>query len=159
MSDAEARLFQEQLVEAQRLEVAGRLASGVAHNFNNMLLVILGNASLALSVLDRADGDRLPHLRHYIEGIAEAGERASAVVRQLMRFSHEEENTMNWNQVEGNWEQFKGKVQNQWGKLTGDDLDVIKGKRKELSGKIQERYGKAQEDADKEVDEWVNRLN
>ena len=39
---------------------------------------------------------------------------------------------MNWNQVEGNWEQFKGKVQTQWGKLTGDDLDVIKGKRKEL---------------------------
>ena len=64
---------------------------------------------------------------------------------------------MNWNQVEGNWEQFKGKVQTQWGKLTGDDLDVIKGKRTELSGKIQERYGKVQEDADKEVDEWVER--
>ena len=34
---------------------------------------------------------------------------------------------MNWNQVEGNWEQFKGKVQTQWGKLTNSDLDVIKG--------------------------------
>ncbi len=44
---------------------------------------------------------------------------------------------MNWNQIEGNWEQFKGKAQTQWGKLTGDDLDVIAGKRKELSGKIQ----------------------
>jgi len=64
---------------------------------------------------------------------------------------------MNWNQVEGNWEQFKGKVQTQWGKLTGDDLDVIKGKRKELSGKIQERYGKAQEEAEKEVDDWLAR--
>ena len=40
---------------------------------------------------------------------------------------------MNWNQVEGNWEQFKGKVQTQWGKLTGDDLDVIKGNRKQLA--------------------------
>jgi uncharacterized protein YjbJ (UPF0337 family) len=47
---------------------------------------------------------------------------------------------MNWNQMEGNWEQFKGKVQSQWGKLTGDDLDVIKGNRKQLTGKIQERY-------------------
>ena len=34
---------------------------------------------------------------------------------------------MNWNQIEGNWEQFKGKIQSQWGKLTRDDLDVIKG--------------------------------
>ena len=34
---------------------------------------------------------------------------------------------MNWNQIEGNWEQFKGKAQTQWGKLTGDDLDVIAG--------------------------------
>jgi uncharacterized protein YjbJ (UPF0337 family) len=65
---------------------------------------------------------------------------------------------MNWNQVEGNWEQFKGKVQSKWGKLTGDDLDVIHGKRKELTGKIQERYGKAQEEVEKEVDEWL-RMN
>jgi len=30
---------------------------------------------------------------------------------------------MNWNQIEGNWEQFKGKAQSQWGKFTGDDLE------------------------------------
>ena len=51
---------------------------------------------------------------------------------------------MNWNEMEGNWEQFRGKVQTQWGKLTNDDLAVIKGRRTELAGKIQERYGKAQ---------------
>ena len=61
---------------------------------------------------------------------------------------------MNWNQVEGNWEQFKGKAQAQWGKLTNDDLDVIKGNRTALVGKIQERYGKAQEEVEREVDEW-----
>ena len=66
---------------------------------------------------------------------------------------------MNWNEMEGNWEQFKGKVQTQWGKLTNDDLTVIKGRRKELAGKIQERYGKAQEDVEREVDDWYNRLN
>jgi uncharacterized protein YjbJ (UPF0337 family) len=64
---------------------------------------------------------------------------------------------MNWDQVEGNWDQFRGKVQTQWGKLTGDDLDVIQGRRKELSGKIQERYGKAREEAEREVDEWLGR--
>ena len=66
---------------------------------------------------------------------------------------------MNWNQMEGNWEQFKGKVQAQWGKLTNDDLDVIHGNRKQLLGKIQERYGKAQEEVEREVDDWMTRLH
>jgi uncharacterized protein YjbJ (UPF0337 family) len=39
---------------------------------------------------------------------------------------------MNWDRVEGNWMQFKGKVQQKWGKLTNDDLDLVKGKRNEL---------------------------
>ena len=64
---------------------------------------------------------------------------------------------MNWNPIEGNWEQFKGKVQSQWSKLTNDDLDVIKGNRKQLAGKIQERYGKAQEEAEREIDMWLTR--
>ena len=64
---------------------------------------------------------------------------------------------MNWNQIEGNWENFKGKVQSQWGKLSGDDLDVIQGKRKQLAGKIQERYGKAQEEAEHEIDQRLSR--
>lgn len=62
---------------------------------------------------------------------------------------------MNWNQIEGNWEQAKGSIQTQWGKLTGDDIDVIEGNRKQLVGKIQERYGKAEEEAEREVDEWL----
>jgi uncharacterized protein YjbJ (UPF0337 family) len=64
---------------------------------------------------------------------------------------------MNKNQIEGNWEQIKGKVQSQWGKLTNDDLDVIEGDRKQLSGRLQERYGKAQEEADREIDDWLGR--
>ena len=55
---------------------------------------------------------------------------------------------MNWNQIEGNWEKMKGNVQENWGKLTGDDLDVIAGNRKQLSGKLQERYGKQEEEAE-----------
>ncbi|RST83425.1 CsbD family protein [Aquibium carbonis] len=64
---------------------------------------------------------------------------------------------MNKNQIEGNWEQIKGKVQSQWGKLTNDDLDIIEGDRKQLAGRLQERYGKAQEEAEREVDEWLGR--
>ena len=64
---------------------------------------------------------------------------------------------MNCNQIEGNWEQFKGQVQQQWGKLTNDDLDVIAGKRKELAGRIQARYGKVQDDAERDIDDWLSR--
>ena len=54
---------------------------------------------------------------------------------------------MNWDRIEGNWTQLKGKVREQWGKLTDDDIDVIAGKREQLSGKIQERYGIARDEA------------
>lgn len=61
---------------------------------------------------------------------------------------------MNKDILEGNWEQLKGKVQQQWGKLTNDDLDVIEGSRKELSGRIQERYGVAKDAAEAQVNKW-----
>jgi uncharacterized protein YjbJ (UPF0337 family) len=48
---------------------------------------------------------------------------------------------MDWDRVEGNWKQLKGKIKEQWGDLTDDDLDEIAGKRDQLEGKIQERYG------------------
>jgi uncharacterized protein YjbJ (UPF0337 family) len=64
---------------------------------------------------------------------------------------------MNWNQIEGNWEQFKGKAQKQWGKLTNDDLDVIRGNRKELAGKLQAHYGKTEEEIEREIDDWSAR--
>lgn len=61
---------------------------------------------------------------------------------------------MNWDQVEGNWKQFKGKVQQQWGKLTDDDLDIIAGRRVALAGKIQERYGLGKEEAEKAIEDF-----
>ncbi|MBN9436124.1 CsbD family protein [Bosea sp. (in: a-proteobacteria)] len=64
---------------------------------------------------------------------------------------------MDWNRVEGNWKQLKGKVKEQWGKLTDDDLDVIAGKRDQLEGKIQERYGIEKDRVKADVDSWYNR--
>lgn len=69
----------------------------------------------------------------------------------------QQEKAMNWDRIEGNWAQFKGKVQQQWGKLTDDDLDVISGKRKELAGKIQERYGKQKDAVESDIDNWLSR--
>ena len=62
---------------------------------------------------------------------------------------------MDWNRVEGNWKEFKGNVQQKWGKLTNDDLDVVVGKRTELSGRLQQRYGYAKDQADREIDMWL----
>ena len=61
---------------------------------------------------------------------------------------------MNQDIIEGKWEQAKGHVQKQWGKLTNDDLDVINGNRKVLVGKIQERYGIAQDEAEEQYNRW-----
>lgn len=58
---------------------------------------------------------------------------------------------MNWDIIEGNWKQFKGKVKAQWGKLTDDHIDVIAGKRDELAGKIQETYGVTKDEAEKQI--------
>jgi len=64
---------------------------------------------------------------------------------------------MNWNTIEGNWKQFRGKLRQEWGKLTDDDLDRIAGKRIELIGRLQERYGKTREAAEEMVNEWLAR--
>ncbi len=61
---------------------------------------------------------------------------------------------MNKDTFEGNWKLFKGKVQEQWGKLTDDDLDIIEGKREQLSGRLQERYGIAKDAAEKQIKDF-----
>ena len=65
---------------------------------------------------------------------------------------------MNQDQWEGKWKQWKGAAQEQWGKLTDDDLDVIGGKQEQLIGKIQERYGIAKAAAKKEADAWMKMM-
>jgi uncharacterized protein YjbJ (UPF0337 family) len=66
---------------------------------------------------------------------------------------------MNFEQLEGKWKQYKGRVREKWGHLTDDDLQVIGGKRDKLIGRIQERYGVAKERAAEEVDAFMRTLN
>jgi uncharacterized protein YjbJ (UPF0337 family) len=65
---------------------------------------------------------------------------------------------MDWNIVEGNWKQFKGKVKAQWGKLTNDHLDVIAGNRDQLEGKIQETYGITKDETEQQI-KHIEELN
>jgi uncharacterized protein YjbJ (UPF0337 family) len=65
---------------------------------------------------------------------------------------------MNWDQISGNWKQFEGKVQQQWGKLTHDDLAQVRGDQKVLAGRIQQRYGISREEAERQLREWHTAL-
>jgi uncharacterized protein YjbJ (UPF0337 family) len=65
---------------------------------------------------------------------------------------------MNWDQIEGKWKQYSGRIKEKWGKLTDDDLEVIRGRRDQLIGKIQERYGIVKQEAEREVNEFAHVL-
>ena len=81
------------------------------------------------------------------EGQTISGQRAPA--------AQESQRLVTWDKIAGNWKRFKGKVRKQWGKLTNDDLAVAQGRREELVGKIQARYGIDKEQADKQVEAWL----
>jgi uncharacterized protein YjbJ (UPF0337 family) len=66
---------------------------------------------------------------------------------------------MNWSQVEGQWKQVKGQVKSRWAKLTDDDLKTLGAKKDMLVGKIQERYGVLKDEAETQVDEWIDKLS
>jgi len=81
----ERRQFEEQLVQAHKLEMVGRLSAGVAHDFNNILSVIMGYNDLILSRVENDDA-----LRGYAEEVRHAAQLASGVTRQLLIFSRRE---------------------------------------------------------------------
>lgn len=66
---------------------------------------------------------------------------------------------MNWDQIKGKWVQMKGKVKEQWGDLTDDDVERAAGNRDQLVGRIQEKYGVAREEAERQVDDWSRRMS
>ena len=64
---------------------------------------------------------------------------------------------MDANILKGKWMQLKGNVREKWGDLTDDDVDRVGGSVEKLVGVIQERYGYAKQQAEAEVDSFINR--
>lgn len=84
-AEEEKAKLESQLVQAQKMEAVGQLAGGVAHDFNNMLSVILGHCELALAALDSAHP-----VRESITEIMKAGRRSADLTRQLLAFARKQ---------------------------------------------------------------------
>jgi two-component system, cell cycle sensor histidine kinase and response regulator CckA len=79
---SQSRRLEEELRQAQKMEAVGRLAGGVAHEFNNVLMIISGYADQLLKDIELSAGNRI-----YCERLIEATKRATVLVRQLLAFS------------------------------------------------------------------------
>jgi uncharacterized protein YjbJ (UPF0337 family) len=62
---------------------------------------------------------------------------------------------MNRDILKGQWTQLKGKIREQWGKLTDDEIEQMQGNSEQLIGKLQERYGRTREQAEQDLDRWL----
>jgi uncharacterized protein YjbJ (UPF0337 family) len=65
---------------------------------------------------------------------------------------------MNWDRIEAQWKQLKGRVRQKWGDLTEDDIEAIAGQREALRGKLQERYGINRQLAEDQLNEFEAEL-
>jgi uncharacterized protein YjbJ (UPF0337 family) len=63
---------------------------------------------------------------------------------------------MNRDILKGKWKQFRGEIKRQWGEITDDELDQIEGQHDKLVGKLQEKYGYTREEAEHEVDRFLD---
>ena len=88
LSDVEARLFQ-----TQKMEAIGRLAGGVAHDFNNMLQVIQSFSELAKTRMEGLEGDLAADLRRYIDRIQQTAEKSADLTQKLLAFARKQTTT------------------------------------------------------------------
>ena len=113
---SERKRLEAQLLHAQKMESIGTLAGGVAHDFNNILTTIIGNASLAVMKISEDDP-----LREEIEDIREAGERAASLTRQLLAFSRKQ--IIHPKVIDLN--ELLTDIEKMLGRLIGEDVELL----------------------------------
>ena len=65
---------------------------------------------------------------------------------------------MNWDEIAGRWNEHMGRARERWGRLTDDDLQAVEGQRDQLIGKIQHAYGTTRDEAEKQIDDFLDSL-
>jgi len=114
-NESEKEQLQAKLNQAQKMESIGRLAGGVAHDFNNMLSIILGNTEMVLEDLDPTNPS-IPNLKE----VQKAAQRSSNLTRQLLAFARKQTilpRVLNLNKtVEGMLKMLR--------RLIGEDIDL-----------------------------------
>jgi len=116
LAEAENRKLEQQFHQAQKMEAVGRLAGGLAHDFNNFLSAINGYCQMMLNTLDRADPARV-----WLEEIKKAGDHAASLMRELLAFSRQQvlvPQILDLNEVVAG-------VENMLRHLIGKDIDLI----------------------------------
>jgi signal transduction histidine kinase/CheY-like chemotaxis protein len=114
-AEAEKRQLEEQLLQVQKMESLGRLAGGVAHDFNNHLTVITGYCDMLLASMKPGDG------REEVEEIRAAGQRAGALTQQLLAFGRKqiaERKPLDLNDV-------VAESGNMLGRLIGEQIQIV----------------------------------
>ncbi len=112
----ERKQLEEQFLQSQKMEAIGRLAGGVAHDFNNTLTAIIGYSQLVQAQLDDASP-----LRHDVEEIEKAGHRAAGLTAQLLAFSRKQvlqPKVLDLNEVISD-------VDKMLRRLIGEDIDLV----------------------------------
>ena len=112
----EKEKLESQLRQAQKIESIGRLAGGVAHDFNNMLSVILGNAEIALNDIEESH----PHF-DILQEIQGAAQRSAKLTRQLLGFARQQTidpKVFNLNEVVSDMLKMLSR-------LIGEDIDLV----------------------------------
>jgi PAS domain S-box-containing protein len=114
ISDRES--LEAQLLQSQKIEAVGRLAGGVAHDFNNLITAILGYGDL---MMRRLDSDS--PLRRHLQEIARAAERAAALTQQLLAFSRKQVLQPRTLEIPEVLERIQGLL----ARLIGEDIELI----------------------------------
>jgi len=115
-SEEKLRLLQDQFLQAQKMESVGRLAGGVAHDFNNMLQAIIGHAEMAAISLP---GDH--PLQKHLQPIRQSAEKSASIVRQLLAFARKQ--TANPKVLDLN--DTVATMLKMLGRLIGEDIDLV----------------------------------
>ncbi|MBD3222814.1 PAS domain-containing protein, partial [bacterium] len=116
LAEIEQDRLREQLAQAQKIESVGRLAGGVAHDFNNMLNVILGHAELALA---RTSDDGA--LQEHLEQISQSAQRSADLTRQLLAFARKQTATPRVLDLDATVSSMLKML----GRLIGEDIELV----------------------------------